>query len=173
MLHFIFFHDPDDENGYLSNWYIRDFIIDEKAYCCAEQYMMEQKALLFADFEAANKIMQTNDPQEMLALGRTVTTFIPVIWDGNKQLIVYHALMAKFEQNPDLYGRLTTTRTATLVECSRSDGVWGIGLGIGDSDATDPNKWKGQNLLGFTLEAVRTDLMRKMIDYVKKNRSGD
>jgi len=57
-------------------------------------------------------------------LGRGVANFAPVEWDGCKQLIVYHALMAKFGQNPDLCGRLITTGTATPVECSRADKVW-------------------------------------------------
>jgi len=165
MFHFIYFHNPNDENGYMSNWYMRDFTIDDKTYCCAEQYMMEHKALLFADFASAKKIMQTNDPKEMQVLGRGVANFAPVEWDGCKQLIVYHALMAKFGQNPDLCGRLITTGTATPVECSRSDKVWGIGLGISDPDVANPNKWKGQNLLGFTLQAVRSDLTRKMVEY--------
>lgn len=73
--------------------------------------------------------------------------------------------MAKFGQNPDLCGRLITTGTATPVECSRADKVWGIGLGISDPDVANPNKWKGQNLLGFTLQAVRSDLTRKMVEY--------
>lgn len=167
MFQFVCFHKPEEENGYMSNWYMRDFKIDGKTYCCAEQYMMEQKALLFADFASANKIMQTNNPQEMQKLGRGVANFVPVEWDGCKQLIVYRALMAKFEQNPDLYGQLMTTGTATPVECSCSDKVWGIGIGMNDPDATKPSKWKGHNLLGFTLQAVRSDLMRKMIKYAE------
>lgn len=167
MFQIVCFHKPEEENGYMSNWYKRDFVLDDKSYCCAEQYMMEQKALLFADFSSAKKIMLTTDPQEMQTTGRTVTNFIPVVWDGCKQLIVYRALMAKFEQNPDLYGQLMTTGTATLVECSRSDKVWGIGLGMNDPDIASPDKWKGQNLLGFTLQAVRSDLMRKMIKYAE------
>lgn len=167
MFQFVFFHKPEEENGYLSNWYMRDFSIDGKTYCCAEQYMMEQKALLFADYASAEKIMQTNDPQEMQSLGRGVSNFVPVEWNGRKQLIVYRALMAKFEQNPDLCGWLVATGTATLVECSRSDKVWGVGLSADSPDITNPDKWRGQNLLGFTLQAVRTDLIRKLTQYAQ------
>ena len=46
------------------------------------------------------------------------------------------------------------------VECSKSDKVWGIGLGMDSPDAADPQKWSGQNLLGFTIQAVREELKR-------------
>lgn len=163
LFHIVRFHKTKEENGYLSNWYLRDFSIDGKKYCCVEQYMMEQKALLFADFEIAEQIMQTSDQQEMQDLGRAVKNFESVIWDGRKQLIVYTGILAKFEQNPDLLGRLISTGTATLVECSRSDKIWGIGMGMDDPDAANPSKWKGKNLLGFALVAARTELTRRML----------
>ncbi len=161
------FHRTEEENGYLSNWYLRDFELDGKNYCCVEQYMMEQKALLFSDFEMAGKIMQTKDQQEMQDLGRAVRNFDSRIWDGQKQLIVYTGLLAKFGQNPDLLGRLIETGTATPVECSRSDRIWGIGLGMDDLNAANPSKWNGQNLLGFALKATRTELMRRMLKSAK------
>lgn len=162
------FHKIDEENGYLSNWYMRDFEIDGKTYCCVEQYMMEQKALLFADLEIAEQIMQTRNQQKMQDLGRAVRNFESVVWDGRKQLIVYTGILAKFEQNPDLFDRLAATGSATLVECSRSDKIWGIGMGMDDPDAANPAKWKGKNLLGFTLVAARTELMRRMTRTAKE-----
>ena len=38
------FHKPDEEYGYLSNWYITDFTIDGRVFSSMEQYMMYQKA---------------------------------------------------------------------------------------------------------------------------------
>ena len=156
------FHKPDEENGYLSNWYIRNFTIAGKTYCCVEQYMMEQKALLFNDYEIANQIMAQTDPQEMQKLGRQVENFHQVVWDAYKQLIVYKALLAKFEQNPDLMRDLLNTKTSTFVECSRSDKVWGIGLGMHD-EIRYIEEWPGQNLLGFTLVQVRAELMDRFL----------
>ena len=163
LFHIVRFHKTTEENGYLSNWYLSDFSIDGKKYCCVEQYMMEQKALLFADFEIAEQIMQTQDQQRMQDLGRAVRNFEPVIWDGRKQLIVYTGILAKSEQNPDLMGRLISTGTATLVECSRSDKIWGIGMGMDNPDTANPSQWKGKNLLGFALGAARTELTRRML----------
>ena len=42
----ICFHNPDEENGYLSNWFHSDFSIDEIEFSSMEQYMMERDRLL-------------------------------------------------------------------------------------------------------------------------------
>ena len=55
----ICFHNPDEENGYLSNWYLSEFTIDDIAFSSMEQYMMYEKAILFHDQETAEKILQT------------------------------------------------------------------------------------------------------------------
>lgn len=155
------FHKPEETNGYLSNWYPSEFTVQGKTYCCSEQYMMEQKALLFGDAAMAGKIMQTRDPQEMQDLGQAVLNFDQRTWDGTKQIIVYQALTEKFRQNPELRQKLMETGDAILAECSRSDRVWGVGLGMDDPRADHPKAWKGQNLLGYTLQAVRQSLLRE------------
>ena len=123
--------------------------------------MMERKALLFGDKAAAEKIMQTQDQHTMQDLGRSVKPYVSQIWNGMKQIIVYRAVCAKFEQNPGLCRLLLSTGTAMLVECSHSDKVWGVGLGMYDANADDYTKWNGQNLLGFTLMAVREELRKR------------
>jgi ribA/ribD-fused uncharacterized protein len=168
LFHIVRFHKPEEEHGFMSNWYMRDFSLDGKTYCCVEQYMMEQKALIFQDFNIAEQIMQTSEPKKMQELGRAVKNFLPVVWDGRKQLVIYIGLLAKFEQNPDLLGSLIATGTATPVECSHSDKIWGIGLGMDDDAAANPTKWNGQNLLGFALQAVRSELTRKMLTQSQK-----
>ena len=37
----ITFHDPNEENGYLSNWYLSDFEVRGVKYTSMEQYMMQ------------------------------------------------------------------------------------------------------------------------------------
>ena len=41
------FHNPDEEYGYLSNWYRSDFEKDGIRFSSMEQYMMYQKARCF------------------------------------------------------------------------------------------------------------------------------
>lgn len=155
---FVFFYHEYEENGYLSNWYKSDFIINGNKYCCNEQYMMEQKALLFGDTEIAEKIMRETDPMTIKTLGKAATGFNEKVWNGNKQIIMFRGLMAKFTQNVELREKLISTGNAVLVEASPKDRVWGIALSAGDPDALDMNKWKGENLLGFALMAVRAEL---------------
>ncbi len=45
-----------------------------------------------------------------------------------------------------------------LVEASPRDRVRGIGLAASDDRATDPSRWRGQNLLGFALMEARARL---------------
>lgn len=85
--------------------------------------MMERKALLFGDKATAERIMQTQDQHTMQDLRRSVKPYVSQIWNGMKQLIVYQAVYAKFEQNPNLRKVLLSTGTAMLVECSHSDKV--------------------------------------------------
>lgn len=47
------------------------------------------------------------------------------------------------------------TGDSILAECAVHDKVWGIGLNMKHVDRLDMSKWKGQNLLGFTLMKVR------------------
>lgn len=137
---------------------MRDFIVDGKTYNCVEQYMMEQKALLFGDKATADKIMSTTDQQEMQDLGRQAKGYNSRIWNGSKQLIVYKAVYEKFKQNPDLARQLLSIGDALPVECAKTDSVWGIGMEMDDSRAEDPDKWNGENLLGFILKSVKNEL---------------
>ena len=48
MMEVICFHNPNEENGYLSNWYPSPFTLDGVTFSSMEQYMMYRKALCSA-----------------------------------------------------------------------------------------------------------------------------
>ena len=152
------FHNPDEPNGYLSNWYLSDFEIDGIKFTSMEQYMMYKKAICFKDKEAARAILATNDVGKIKALGRSVKNYDDRYWNGVRQIIVYNGLMAKFSQNEKLKKKLKETGTSILAECAVNDLIWGIGLSMTDIRADDPKKWKGQGLLGYALMIVRDKL---------------
>lgn len=152
------FHNQNEENGYLSNWYLSDFSVDGILFSSLEQYMMYQKAICFHDKEIAAQILQTNDVAQIKALGRNVSGYDDNYWSGIRQIVVYKGLLAKFSQNEDLKKLLLSTKEALLAECAVGDKIWGIGLSMKDADRLDKTKWRGQNLLGYTLMMVREQL---------------
>ena len=149
------FHNPDEINGYLSNWYLSDFKIDNFIFSSMEQYMMYQKAIVFWDTIIADKIISTNDVRKIKAYGREVKGYNDNIWSGVRQIIVYRGLLEKFRQNEDLRDKLLATGNDFIAECAVRDKIWGIGISMSDSARYSLDKWKGQNLLGYSLMQVR------------------
>ncbi len=152
------FHNPDDENGYLSNWYMSRFVVEGVAFSSMEQYMMYQKAVRFGDSDIASQIMRTDDVARIKQFGRQVSGYDDHIWNGMRQIIVFEGLSAKFSQNNELKEKLIATGNSILAECAVKDRIWGIGLSMTDPDRHDMSKWKGQNLLGYALMLVRERL---------------
>ena len=154
----ICFHNPDEENGYLSNWYSSKFTVNDVDFSSMEQYMMYKKAVCFGDKDMANKILATDDVAEIKAFGRLVANYNESYWNGVRQIVVFEGLTAKFSQNEDLKAKLKATDNSILAECAVKDRIWGIGLSMNDLDRFQIDKWKGQNLLGYALMMVRERL---------------
>ena len=152
------FHNPDEENGYLSNWYVSEFKIDSIKFSSMEQYMMYKKAIVFNDTKIAKEILETTDVSKIKALGRKVSNYDDTYWNGVRQIIIYKGLLEKFSQNKDLKKRLLNTGNDILAECAVQDKIWGIGLSMKDVNRWDMEKWRGENLLGFALMMVREEL---------------
>ena len=154
-MNIICFHNPDEENGYLSNWYRSDFTVDGVQFSSMEQFMMYKKAICFSDVKIARKIQETSDVSEIKELGRQVSEYNENIWNGMRQITVYEGLLEKFSQNRDLYKKLKETKNTILAECAVKDRIWGIGLSMNDPRRLDICEWKGRNLLGYALMLVR------------------
>ncbi len=144
-----------------SQWFPIHFTVNGVEYCCSEQYMMAQKALLFGDQVTFEKIMATDQASEIKALGREVRNFDEEKWNANKYQIVLSGNIAKFSQNEALREFLLGTGNAVIAEASPYDGIWGIRLGLDDPKAKDPRNWNGENLLGFAIMETR-DILEEM-----------
>lgn len=160
---FIFFWGHTSKEGVItktcfSQWWKCNFEIDNVSYCCAEQYMMAQKALLFGDAQAFEKIIKSKDPRKMKQIGREIVGYDDKVWNEHKYEIVLKANIAKFSQNEQLGKFLIETGENVLVEASPCDVIWGIGLKAGSKGIEDPRNWKGLNLLGFALMETRDKL---------------
>ena len=86
--------------------------------------------------------------------------FNPEVWDAKKFYRVVEGNRLKFSQHNDLRAYLKNTGKRILVEASPNDRVWGIGLTEDHPDAANPTRWRGENLLGFSLMKVRDQLLR-------------
>ncbi|MBR6669495.1 MAG: NADAR family protein, partial [Ruminococcus sp.] len=117
-MNIVCFHNPDEENGYLSNWYLSDFTVDNIKFSSMEQYMMYRKATCFHDDKIAEQILETNDVAKIKALGRLVSGYDDHHWNGVRQVVVYEGLVAKFTQNPQLLQLLKNTKNDILAECA-------------------------------------------------------
>ena len=117
--------------------------------------MMAEKARLFEDHRAVKLIMSSSDPSTHKRVGRGVRNFDTAVWDRERQNAVLSGNYAKFTQNPAMKLHLLSTGNKRLAEASPLDPVSGIGLRADDPRAKDPHKWRGKNLLGVPLSAVR------------------
>jgi ribA/ribD-fused uncharacterized protein len=122
--------------------------------------MMYQKALLFNDKVAAQKLLSANNPGEAKSIGREVRGFEQKKWEENRFNIVVSGNFAKFNSNPKLKEFLLNTGKRILVEASPVDKIWGIGLAEDNPACENPNLWKGSNLLGFALMEVRDQILQ-------------
>ena len=134
------FHNTDEENGYLSNWYMSQFDVNGIGFSSMEQYMMYKKAVCFGDKDMANKILATDDAAEIKAFGRLVANYNESYWNGVRQIVVFEGLTAKFSQNEDLKAKLKATDNLILAECAVKDRIWGIGLSMNDPDRLQIDK---------------------------------
>ena len=140
------------------------FVVRDVIYQNAEQYMMAQKALLFHDEECYKRILAARHPKDMKSLGRQVKGFDEAVWAKNRFRIVVEGNTAKFSQNPALRAQLLKSGTKDLVEASPYDRVWGIGLSVDEARRAGKDEWRGLNLLGEALMAVRDSLRSVQVD---------
>lgn len=141
-----------------SNWTESPFTLDGVEYNCVEQFMMAEKARLFNDQEAHRAIMATKEPREQKRLGKGVRNYVDRTWDQVRYSVVVRGVCEKYRQNPNLLRLLLATEDWKFVEASPTDVIWGIGLRKDNPDATDPSKWRGQNLLGKATDEARAIL---------------
>ena len=154
-----------------SNWYRAEFDVEmmidgekqKKHFFNSEQYFMYMKAIVFGDYDTAEKILKTKDPKKAKALGREVKNYDDKVWNEMRYKIMVDANKAKYGQNKEIAALLTSEefKGKGYTESSPLDKIWGTGLGENHPDADDESKWPGQNLLGKALDEVRSWLLEQ------------
>lgn len=177
---FVFFFTAKD---FLSQWYDAGFKYRDLYFKTSEHFMMFSKACLFeynhlttmeiislvqsemmptADKNKPKSILtqiiKAQTPREAKALGKQVKGFVKKQWEDLVVKILYTASDCKFSQNPELKKQFLSLGKKTFVEASKFDCIYGIGMSEDDPDATNPEKWKGQNLLGIALTKLSVSM---------------
>ena len=160
QLTYVFFwgHQPSKTGvtaSCFSQWYGAPFAVDGQRYPTVEHFMMAGKAALFGDSATRALVLEAPNPGAAKALGRKVQGFDETVWEQHRFEIVVRGNQAKFAQNAELGEFLKQTGRKVLVEASPVDQIWGIGLAQDDDKVSNPNLWRGLNLLGFALMRVR------------------
>ncbi|MQY39299.1 Riboflavin biosynthesis protein [Streptomyces sp. RB17] len=151
---------PDGSIGAscLSQWWPSPFTVDGVQYATAEHWMMAGKARLFGDAEAERRVLAAEHPSQAKKAGRLVRGFDEAVWERERFRIVVEGSVHKFASDDELRVFLLGTGDRVLVEASPVDRIWGIGLAADDEAASDPQRWRGPNLLGFALMEARERL---------------
>ena len=77
---------PNDPNFWMSNWFPQSFVYEGVLYSCVEQCLTANKACLMKDDDTYTKIMATENPAKMKALGRKVTNYDEAKWAETRTL---------------------------------------------------------------------------------------
>lgn len=145
-----------------SNFYPCKIIVSGNEFSSSEQLFMYKKAELFQDKEMMEAILQAKTPREAKHFGRMVKGFTTDCWDKHKRYLMSESIFQKFSQNRHLKELLLDSRfdDKHFVEGSPYDRIWGIGIDWRSEEAENESAWKGQNLLGKSLDEVRRVLKR-------------
>ena len=144
----------------LSNFYpttIRDG--DGTVFTSSEQMYQHRKALFFDDDRAAVTIRLAKTPLAAYKAGFNIGGQAQRDWMADKaKQQMFECCLAKFGQNAELKSFLLDTGPNHLVEASKRDRIWGVGIGLKGPSIFDRQQWQGTNWLGDVLERVRAQL---------------
>lgn len=117
-LQIIKFYNPEDEYGFLSNFYVYSTVPPYSS----EHIYQSQK---FEDKNLSKEILESKTPKEAFELSRKYFLLIRDDWEEKKILAMKEALIQKFS-NITLKQKLLETGNAILVEDSPNDTFWGL-----------------------------------------------
>lgn len=129
----------------------------------SEAVMMWLKATFFGDTGMADRIYWLQEPKGVRDLGRMVAGYNQAVWEEVREAVMYETVYAKFSQIDHMRASLLMTGEKILVEASPYDLIWGVGLAPNDPLVLDEANWKGLNLLGKALMAVRATLLEELM----------
>lgn len=140
------FYRTGEPFGEFSNFADFPIQLEGREWPTTEHYFQAQK---FAGTHHEEAIRLAASPSAAARMGRERSRPLRRDWESVKDDIMREAVLAKFEQHPDLLSLLLSTGDAEIVEHTRNDSYWGDG---GDGS--------GLNMLGRILVEIRERLRR-------------
>jgi len=125
--------------------------IDNREWQSVEHYYQFQKAIHAGNEEVARTIIVTQDPVEVMYLGKTVKAQ----QDWNETFgkdIMRKAMEVKF--SIPAY-RLALKKTAKFIGEATRSAFWGVGKPMNDPDAYNRRTWSGKNITGEILMSIK------------------
>jgi ribA/ribD-fused uncharacterized protein len=148
----VLFYEPEDPNGYLSNFAACPIKVDDQVWATSEHYY---QAMKFSSPSLRNIILEANTPAEAFALSRQYEDQVREDWYDIRVEVMRFIVTEKFTQNPQFALFLTSTGDSVIKEHSHKDHFWGDG-----GDGT------GENHLGKILMAVRQQLRSQQLHLI-------
>ena len=140
------FYSVGDEFGEFSNFAHFPIRLKGRTWPTTEHYFQAQK-FAGTDDAHAEAIRKAGSPMIAARMGRDRKKKLRRDWESVKVSVMREALLAKFEQHPQLRELLLSTADAKLVEHTERDDYWG-----------DGGNGSGRNMLGQLLMEVRRRL---------------
>jgi ribA/ribD-fused uncharacterized protein len=140
------FYSTGDEFGEFSNFAHFPIRLKGRTWPTTEHYFQVQK-FAGTDDAHAEAIRKAGSPMIAARMGRDRKKKLRRDWESVKVSVMREALLAKFEQHPQLRELLLSTADAKLVEHTERDDYWG-----------DGGNGSGRNMLGQLLMEVRRRL---------------
>lgn len=137
------FYSTRDAYGCFSNFSRHPVHIGGKRWPTTEHYFQAQK---FVGTYHEEEVRHAHTAGESARMGRERSRPLRKDWEEVKEVIMYEALVAKFEQHKVFRDTLMATEDAILVEHTSNDSYWGDG-----GDGT------GKNRLGHLLMKLRDE----------------
>lgn len=155
----ILFAEPDtNDYGFLSlNWAV-ELEFNGTMYNSARQALAAELAKGFNDEQNLQRIMTAESPQEITYQLSDVPGEADANepkWNDLTKRLLYDINIVKFNQYPELAGRLLETKNAQLGAYIPDDNLLGIGISLDNVQSLNPVNWTGQNLLGKALMDIR------------------
>jgi ribA/ribD-fused uncharacterized protein len=158
----ILFAEPEtNDYGFLSLDWVVQIEFNSTMYNSVKQAISAEIAKSFNDTDNLQKIMLAETPDEINYKVINVsgdTEINETKWNDLTKQLLYDVNLAKFNQFPELAGRLLETKNATLGAYLPDDNLIGIGISLDNIQSKNPVNWTGQNLLGKALMDIREKL---------------